>query len=513
MKKITSLLLVICMILLFAVSCGGTDQTQTSDTTAQTTTAATTAPDVETADPDSLVMHLDFSAESIVDGQYYRDLSGNDHHGYITGNVGKNTDNVQFYGGDNSGYITVKDHPDLNFTAKQSFTLVIKFKVDTSMRGGCIVQKGFADSRPAYFGLWVGEDDIINLGISANSKKNYPTNDAIDEEWHQAVIIQDAQAGTVLFFIDNKLQTSTFPKSNEAPAKAMKLTSKGEDLTIGTCLYDFFAGTIDDIKLYNYAVPEKEVLSEYPTNVHSLDRFYYEYTEESGSTFTLPCRIYYPTGYSEENGEKYPVVISLHGHGECGKDNVGQLRNSAGYVEKLMARDDCIVIVPQCRCDNGVSMEWVASNHRFDVTDRKYNEKATLAMRALLSYIETVKADPKVDTDRIYAFGFSMGGFGVWEMLIRQPDTFAAAIIFSGAGIPSMADKVLDIDIRGYHGMADETVPYSGLQLMEDAIKALGGTKFTATYFEGVDHNGCMAAASEKDGNVFDWLLAQTKAD
>ena len=61
--------------------------------------------------------------------------------------------------------------------------------------------------------------------------------------------------------------------------------------------------------------------------------------------------------------------------------------------------------------------------------------------------------------------------------------------------------------------MKDETVPPSGLQLMEEAITALGGTKFTAAYFDEADHNNCINFATGKDGDLFDWMLAQTRTD
>ena len=96
---------------------------------------------------------------------------------------------------------------------------------------------------------------------------------------------------------------------------------------------------------------------------------------------------------------------------------------------------------------------------------------------------------------------------------MRKPEMFAAALIFSAAGAPASADKVLDIDILAYHGKADDVVPVSGLELMDEAIKKLGGTKFKATYLENANHTNCMSMASEQDGNLFDWLLAQTKAD
>ena len=33
-----------------------------------------------------------------------------------------------------------------------------------------------------------------------------------------------------------------------------------------------------------------------------------------------------------------------------------------------------------------------------------------------------------VDTDRVYIAGQSMGGYGTWDMIMRNPDMFAAAV-------------------------------------------------------------------------------------
>lgn len=520
MRKAVSFLLVLSMALLALASCGTASATGTTATTqgtnGGTTTSATTAttakPQDPPAAPPALVFHFDFSEENAQNG-VLKDVSGNGHDGKIHGSLAFENGSARFTG-DGASYITVPDHEDMNFTRKQSFTLEIKFKAEPASSWSCIAQKGLGDGKPAYFGFWLSDGNKLNMGIGSSGKKNFASDSEVGSEWHHAIIIQDVKAGTVLFYLDGELQSSTFPKSSKVPVTPTKVASAGEDFTIGTNFSEHFTGLIDDIKLYNYAVPESELLADYPGLVFSLERGYYDYSnEEAGEQFTLPYRIYRPTGYTENNGAKYPVVLLLHGHGECGKDNVGHLRNSGGHIEGLMARDDCIVIAPQCQCDLGINREWVASKHNFAYTNRTLPEKATLALRALMALMDEIAKDPKVDANKISAFGFSMGGFGVWELLMRKPDMFSAAVIFSAAGAPASADKVLDIDIRAYHGMKDTTVPPSGLTLMDEAITALGGTKFKASYFEDADHNTCGGYAFEQDGDLFAWLLEQTNAD
>ncbi len=48
--------------------------------------------------------------------------------------------------------------------------------------------------------------------------------------------------------------------------------------------------------------------------------------EKSGEDYTLPYRVYYPTGYDVNDLKTYPILFFLHGHGECGTDNRLQIR-------------------------------------------------------------------------------------------------------------------------------------------------------------------------------------------
>ena len=102
-----------------------------------------------------------------------------------------------------------------------------------------------------------------------------------------------------------------------------------------------------------------------------------------------------------------------------------------------------------------------------------------------------------------------MGGYATWEMLARYPEVFAAAIPVCGSGIPSMADKLVNIPIWAFHGLEDGTVPPKGTQDMEEAIKNAGGKLMKATYFPGVGHNSWPNAYATP--GLVDWMMEQKK--
>lgn len=482
--------------------------TQTTETTAVTTVTGT----VMTQTEGVLVAHWDFN-EISADGTV-ADLTGKGHTGTVSGNVTiveALDGNGALFTGDGAN-ISVDDAEDLNFKSSQSFTIEMTFKADTSSASwGAIVQKGLADNVAPYYGFWVDNKGKLDFGAASTGTKNYDSNNEIGSEYHHAVVIQNVSSGTVLFYLDGVLQSSTQPKNASVPFKPTFVSSSGEPLTIGSNGSDHFAGVVDDIKIYNYAVDESVILADHGT-INELERAKFIYIDsKTNEKITLPYRVHFPEGYDENDGKTYPILLVLHGHGETGSDNVGQLRVWGGCAQDIYSREDFIVIMPQCQCDNGGKKEWIASLHNFVKVNRNLNENATLALRAVSALMKEYIDSGKVDTDRVYAMGSSMGACGIWELMVREPKMFTAALLMCGVGIPSEAEKLVDIDLWVFHGTADETIPVEGTKNMEEAILAAGGTKMKATYLEGVDHN-CMNYCFEY-GDILGWLISQTKTD
>ena len=115
-----------------------------------------------------------------------------------------------------------------------------------------------------------------------------------------------------------------------------------------------------------------------------------------------------------------------------------------------------------------------------------------------------------VDTNRIYACGFSMGGYGTWNLLMNHPDLFCAGIAMCGGGDPNKADILKDIPIWAVHGAKDPTVPVSGSRDMVAAIENAGGQLIQYTELPDNEHDVWTYTYSNFE--MFDWLLSQSKA-
>jgi predicted peptidase len=64
-----------------------------------------------------------------------------------------------------------------------------------------------------------------------------------------------------------------------------------------------------------------------------------------------------------------------------------------------------------------------------------------------------------------------MGGYGVWDLAIHYPETFAAIAPLSSGGQISKADQLKDTPIWAFHGAKDEIVPVEQMTTMINAVE------------------------------------------
>lgn len=228
------------------------------------------------------------------------------------------------------------------------------------------------------------------------------------------------------------------------------------------------------------------------------------------SDMILPYRFYVPEDYNEDTA--YPVFLFLHGAGERGTDNEAQLRN----VMQILFNDldspiyQSIVIVPQCPGYHGdpddykwVDTDWEQGDYR--VSEVEESEP----MKLVVGLLEEIKADYSTNEGRYYVMGLSMGGYGTWDIIMRNTEMFAGAVPICGAGDSTAASRLVNLPIYAFHGDKDSVVPVEGTRAMVAAIKAAGGTLIQYDEVPNCDHN-CWNYAAEKDG-LIDWLFAQRR--
>jgi predicted peptidase len=224
---------------------------------------------------------------------------------------------------------------------------------------------------------------------------------------------------------------------------------------------------------------------------------------------TLPYRILYPKNFDPK--QKYPLVLVLHGAGERGTNNEAQLVYGAKRFLEEQEQFPAIVVFPQCPKDSYWANVNIVPNAE---GKRTFNFQAggepTPAMAALMGLLKELRKSGNVDKDRIYLGGLSMGGMGTFELLWRQPRTFAAAFPICGGGSPEMARKYAK-KVKSFwifHGEEDAVVPVELSRIMAGAIENAGG-QVKLTVYPGVNHNSWDNAFREPE--LLPWLFSQEK--
>ncbi len=204
--------------------------------------------------------------------------------------------------------------------------------------------------------------------------------------------------------------------------------------------------------------------------------------------------------------QSFPLVIFLHGSGERGLDNESQLKNGAlNFAEPdFQKKHPCFVLIPQCPND----AKW----HNTTRDDQKVTldfDKPSAAGLSLLALIDSVLAkNPTIDRDRIYLTGLSMGGHGTFEMLMRRPGFFAAAMPVCGGADLRYFEKIKDVPLRFFHGANDAILIPKYSRDLFDVLKK-SGSRAEYVEFPAGDHD-IWNTVYDDDANL-DWLFLHKK--
>jgi predicted peptidase len=196
--------------------------------------------------------------------------------------------------------------------------------------------------------------------------------------------------------------------------------------------------------------------------------------------------LFLPQSYGENPGERWPLLMFLHGLGERGDDL--ELLKIHGLPKLVEGRPNFpfIVVSPQC-------------------SDLSYWPQEVPALNALL---DAVVAGYAVDETRVYLTGLSMGGFGTWALATAYPERFAAIVPICGGGKRAAAGRLKDVPVWAFHGAQDETVPLRRSQEMVDAINAAGGNAKLTVYPEAGHDSWTKTYANPE---LYEWFLQHTR--
>jgi predicted peptidase len=199
----------------------------------------------------------------------------------------------------------------------------------------------------------------------------------------------------------------------------------------------------------------------------------------------LDYLLYLPPDYERKAG--WPLILFLHGAGEAG-DDIERVKDD-GLPEMLEKGKTLPFIVVSPQCPRGAG--WKSK------------------LKVLSALIDEIAANYKVDQDRIYLTGLSMGGFGTWALAADTPDRFAAIIPTCGGGDLGSVEPLKNLPIWAFHGAKDDVVPIEPTRELVEALKkAHGNVKFTV--YPELRHDSWTVTYNNPE--IYKWLLEHKRA-
>jgi predicted peptidase len=194
--------------------------------------------------------------------------------------------------------------------------------------------------------------------------------------------------------------------------------------------------------------------------------------------------LYLPPDYNEDAERQWPMILFLHGIGERGND-LDKVKSHGPPKHIAQGENYPFVIAsPQCPVDS-----W------WDVD-------------VLLALLDAVTESTRVDPDRIYVTGLSMGGFATWHLAAAQPERFAAIAPICGSGKVADAPRLKKLPIWAFHGENDMAVPSEKSKEMVDAVNKAGGHA-KITLYPDVGHDSW--TRTYENPELYEWLLSHQR--
>ena len=205
--------------------------------------------------------------------------------------------------------------------------------------------------------------------------------------------------------------------------------------------------------------------------------------------------LYTPDGMKA--GEKYPVVLALHGC--CGEDYHATLRNTVDPIVRMWHQF-------------GKNKQDVPTYIIAPKTSKGWKQHFGNLKKVMDDLIANKQGDPK----RIYVSGFSMGGEGTYLIIQQYPGYFAAAIPM-GMSFTGDSTRVQNIPIWANQGETDWWSRFmkanvAGIRHLNGFTADTGATWVTGvnprySNFKGVGHGVQWNAASTQ--NLTGWAYSK----
>lgn len=188
-----------------------------------------------------------------------------------------------------------------------------------------------------------------------------------------------------------------------------------------------------------------------------------------------------PKDYDQQ--QACPLIVFLHGAG-CGSLDytvfkawgMGDYADSTAYFPFIM-------VAPQ------TSEDWYAS--------------------LLGDVLDQIKRDYRIDDDRIYITGFSMGGSGAYSLALAYPRRFAAIAPVCGWGSTERACEIAHLPFWIFHNEGDPVITARHSHEMVDSLSSCGASDLKSTFYSETTHDAWTATYHNPE--LYSWFLSHRR--
>lgn len=214
-----------------------------------------------------------------------------------------------------------------------------------------------------------------------------------------------------------------------------------------------------------------------------------QFTHTIKKTVRLDYLLFLPGGYNGKERKRWPLLLFLHGAGERGTNLARVAVHGPPKIVKSRPDFPFILVSPQC--PNG----------------------ETWSNDGLLALLDQIISTCKVDTNRVYLTGLSMGGYGTWSLGMQYPERFAAIAPVCGGGetirvLLASRQKMAALKSLGvwaFHGAKDPVVPLEESERMVSALKKVGVKEVRLSVYPEAQHDSWTQTYRNED--LYQWFL------
>ncbi|KIV78804.1 hypothetical protein PV11_06414 [Exophiala sideris] len=237
-----------------------------------------------------------------------------------------------------------------------------------------------------------------------------------------------------------------------------------------------------------------------------------------------------PPTYDEDTSQRWPLILFLHGAGESQRgagrsESFLSIRHGIPKVilcyDKLKSNE-----VPAINIDlpprfkrskqakqTDKSVEPVPPEVCALVAENFITVTPSLDMEwgygwnasVLAALLDEIVDRYRVDLDRIHVTGFSMGGYGTWELALHTPHRFATLMPICGGGDHLRVGHIKHIPQWVHHGDLDDIIPVQASQKMVRALEHAGAPEIKFMRYPDLKHDSWTEAYNNTE--VYRWML------